>query len=415
MSLIRAILNNGFFIIVLIIAITLYLMYSDKIKRDHGITSHSNTSIVETNDTPSPVVQKTTQNSEPNVSEQPQKTEETNLAETSPSTENKETQSANNNNSNAANTNTTDTLVENNAHKVEKVETEVQATTKPTENDNVNSQGSADNAPQADEKTPQLVVNTPHATENAPQAVENTSKSADAVATTEKKSNTKAHFANLNEALVAAKKASAKNDFTKAAAIYLDIAKKQPSPSILGYLANSLYQEGKATQAGQAWLDSAKLLVKEHRLQDANMLASRLVPYAPKVAHEIHMNVQRIYQKQMALRQHNNQVQNASNKPLTNFQPQQAMKPMPQMQTMQPMQAMQPMPQMQKVQPMPPMHKMPNYNTAPQSNQQFLKMQQQQRAQYQRYLDYMRKQASMMRNRMNIPSQQNNLHYSNGQ
>ncbi len=37
MSILRALLNNGFFILLLITAVTLYLVYSDDIKKDHGI------------------------------------------------------------------------------------------------------------------------------------------------------------------------------------------------------------------------------------------------------------------------------------------------------------------------------------------------------------------------------------------
>ena len=37
MSIIRTLLNNGFFVLLLVVAVTLYLAYSDDIKRDHGL------------------------------------------------------------------------------------------------------------------------------------------------------------------------------------------------------------------------------------------------------------------------------------------------------------------------------------------------------------------------------------------
>ncbi|GAB6068912.1 hypothetical protein JCM30760_00090 [Thiomicrorhabdus hydrogeniphila] len=396
MSLIRAILNNGFFIIVLIVAITLYLAYSDSIKQDHGIENNANQTIAshsQPNDQAS-------QNKPNNVQKNDTQPENIKTSTETPQLTENTTKLVKQHNHSVTPSEESTPIKETAQHENKAIETTETVIVAMQTDDST-----------ADTNTAELNTKEPSA--NTTNEAKPTVKAEIAPETTN--TNTEiANFASVEQAMQAAQNADRKQDFATSSRIYLDIAANQPSANILGYLANALYQDGKQKQAGQAWLDSAKLLVKENRLQDASMLASRLSPYAPAVAQEIRMNVQKIQYHQMVKQQQKMQERMPQIQQMKPFAPIKEMPPMksmpavPQMQKMptmnqQPMANNQPfaaMPPMANNQPMPAMK---NYN--PQSDPRYMAMQKQQQAQYQAYLKYVKEQQEMIKQRMPMAPQ----------
>jgi len=378
MSVIRAILNNGLSIIVLIVAITLYLAYSDSIKRDHGITDHTNQPIASNQTHSDQALQNEADHSHKNNSAQENSHADTTATD-----------------AHLVATNEENTVLADNIAQQPTEATKIVIVTAQTEGSDLNN---ATNTSETEDSAKN------QANENVTEV--QAKPAIKAVINPETANTDVANFASIDEAMQAARDAEQKQDFATSSRIYLDIAANQPSANILGYLANSLHQDGKQQQAKQAWIDSAKLLVKENRLQDASMLASRLIPYAPEVAQNIHMNVQKIrYQQMMNQQQMGEPVRNKMPKK-AQIKPFAPIKEMPQMPAMnqQPMINNQSMPAMQ------------NYN--PQTNPQYLAMQKQQQEQYQAYLNYMHQQEEMMKKRMPMaPPQQfmpsANAHYPN--
>ena len=394
MPLIRAILNNGFFFIVLIVATAVYLAYSDNVKRDHGLLPNQSSPVAEASSTDNiEDVSKTIDN---------QDIQKSNLAESELSTsQDAEVPRLENNDESTVELSTESTENQpetSTAENVLQLTDDQNATSKTNTQTNEISTGALETDTPPEEQI--LATNsndsiapiedTPSAndiTENAESKTASNNLQDDTMSDSEIKSNLKPlEFANQNEAIQTAKEATKAGDHLTAANIYSYVAKKSPSANIVGEVALSLSQAGKQEAAEQAWLQSAKMLVAENRMQEAAMLSSRLAYIAPKVSQEIQMNLQKIHYQRMQERnkQMAAQIQKQSQpmfhqnaqkmqpmaqqpqqsmppmQPMPNYAPMKPMAPMPHMQKMQPM-AQQPQQNMLPMQPMPNMKPMPNY------------------------------------------------------
>ncbi len=98
-------------------------------------------------------------------------------------------------------------------------------------------------------------------------------------------------FKSPQQALNAARTAFNENDFKTAEEIYFALALKTQQAEITNELANLLYLNDKKDWAKQVWLESAKQLLRDNRLQDAISLANHLSKIAPEVAEEIRFNL----------------------------------------------------------------------------------------------------------------------------
>ena len=401
MSLIRAILNNGFFFIVLIVAAGVYLAYSDNIKRDHGLLPEEPTTVAKeeshqpkaVNMTNAPGIIVTTDESTPSenkVDKAPEKDvvlSEASLIET-PSTESEnltnQSEEAPVAATVAANEVIPEPLIANSAS------------------------NEADSNEQDSENIETTKTDVNEASEQVNQAsLENTkvlTTELDSILNDDSMSIKTPEFKTQQEALAAAHEATTKKDHLTAAKIYMDTTKKQPSANVVGLLAQSLHQADKKEWAAKAWLESAKMLVAENRFSEAAMLSSRLAPIAPAEAREIQMNLQKMHQAYMAkkheamkarmLKQQQMAQKNTTHMPQQNTQAMPPMKPMPKynyapMKPMAPMQPMQQMPQ-QNTQAMPAIQKMS-------VNPQMIEMQKAQKARYHAYLMHMKRQQHRMR------------------
>jgi len=431
MSIIRAILNNGFFFIVLIVATTLYLAYSDSIKRDHGLLPE------QTN-----IAENTLHNNvaEPTVS----KVEIENHSDTNTNTETPSSADTNTDSVPVASSEATEALLPIETAETTPVEEEQATSTPETEASEVVTETAqpentlANNSETQSTEMPADTVN-----QSQPASQSENAKASESVLTAELDSilddsnsaTNVAIFASQAEAVTAARQAASKQDYTTATKIYLDIAKKAPSANLVGELAYTLYKAGKTEWAAKAWLESAKMLVAEKRFNEAAMLSNRLMPIAPKASKEIQMNLQKIYQahqenmqkKRAYMQSMMNKQNNSSSvmKPMSKMAPMQpmtqqkmppmaTMKPMPKMapiqpmpqQNMPPMPAMKPMPNMAPMQPMPQQNMAPMQPTLQQRMLTMEEMQKQQQARYQAYLEYMRQQQAMAQQRQ-MPSNNN--------
>ncbi len=383
MPLIRAILNNGFFFIVLIVATALYLAYSDNIKRDHGLLADDSASpeLNEPQSQPTVEVASIALKSDrlveaPAIADKVESIDV--VAKPSQPMESVE--------------NSSETAVvaaiENTAEIMATEATVVQPELDPPSTP-------ATEAPQpeiktTEDKAPESVVacisnntNTDEVT-NAPLTTQ------DAEQTTQASEQTPIpEFNSAEQALQAARQAVENKDLLTAEKIYFDIVDKRPSANVLGELAYVLHTIGKTDWAQKSWIDSAKLLVAEGRFQEAMTLANRLAPIAPKAAREIGMNVNKIMyarnlqkaQRQQA--QMYQAMQNRQQKPSQSQQP-----------TVQ--------------------HPPINMPLAMQQDPRFIDWQKEQQARHQAYLQQMRQQQSHMQQPMHPPMQQSPMNMPQG-
>jgi hypothetical protein len=422
MSIIRAILNNGFFFIVLIVGAALYLAYSDNIKRDHGLLPEEPKTIAESTEHKAiPASGKTEKQKVAETAIEPIVDQHELTVDTPKSApDTKEAEAA--------------TIVQTEIN----IE-EVPATENPA---NTPQQIVVTAASEQFEETIEIPAKSTDDTvkTDAKTKIEQTS---DAVNTAEKSANkdnenqiltseldsilddgnikvSTPSFDNQTDAVNAAREAASKKDYMTAAKIYIETVKKQPSANLVGELAQTLYKADKKEWAAKAWLESAKMLVAENRFAEAAMLSSRLAPIAPAEAREIQMNLQKIQQARMAqkyaaMREHMAKQQQMKQKNM----PQMAQVTPQNVQTMPPMQPMANY-QYAPMKPMPPMQPMTNYQYAPiesmppmqpmapqqytpmrpmapvQPTAQMIEMQKAQQARYQAYLEYIRKQQQML-------------------
>ncbi|MDX1352527.1 MAG: hypothetical protein R3254_05900, partial [Thiomicrorhabdus sp.] len=339
MSIIRAILNNGFFFIVLIVATAVYLAYSDNIKRDHGILTENTASAADSE----PV-----KNSQITAKESIDK-------HATPQAQELSIPSSESNNMTIAS--------EEPAHDNQQQPTAEQATEQNGDIAETSLIQTDDTSTQADSAKVMNQQNNQAQEDIAPQE-SNQEKLTDSIFTAElvsmlndQNSGTKMpQFASKEEALSAAQQASAKQEHLTAAKIYYDVITKAPSTNIVGQFALSLYQAGKTEWAEKAWLISAKMLVAENREHEAAILAARLTPISPKTAQEIQFNLQKIQQQRMA---DSAQKMQANQPRITQVTRENDRASMPAIPLRQPVPQMPAMPNYSQMQPMPPMRPMP--------------------------------------------------------
>jgi len=357
MSIIRAILNNGFFIIVLIVASVLYIAYSDNIKRDHGLlpdNAHKKTPMAASHDTTKKAEPTTVETNSDSTSDLVESVEQNKQAD-----EPLNVAAAHTDTSPEVAVPTSEPMSDNN-QEPEKADLTVNtAVASKAESKSVEEEPAG----------AKVTLEKPVESHDNPSTV--AQKQTSSVLTSEldkildDSSQQQPRFESEAAALSAARQSMMQRDFETAARIYFDVATKAPSANNTGELARALYLAGKKDWAARAWLESAKQLVAEKRLPEAGMLASRLMPFAPQVSNEIRMNLQKIHQQRMQLAQKN--MSSMPNMPSMKQMPQQQMMPMQPM-PMQPMPNMPPMKQMpqQQMMPMQPMPNMPPMKQMPQ-------------------------------------------------
>ena len=259
MSVIRTLLNNGFFVLLLLVGATLYLAYSDKIKEDHGLITPTEVAHTETTVTEEPA--QLAPEATPEVTEEPkaEAVSEAPVVETTPSAE---------------------------------VAPETVATPEPEVAAPVTEVATTEPETAAPEAT---VATTPAAEDPAIEIPE--TEAAPSLPPMDE--SVLAQFKSAEEAIAAARQAFYEKDYVTAQKIYFPLAFKSQQADILGELANVLYADDKQDWAKKAWLESAKLLVKEGRLNDAMLLAQRLRPVAPQEAAEIAENLHKLHQAQV--------------------------------------------------------------------------------------------------------------------
>lgn len=98
-------------------------------------------------------------------------------------------------------------------------------------------------------------------------------------------------FSTPDEAVAAARNAFYKKDYAQAERIYFALAFTTRDADVLGELGNVLYVSDKKEWAAQAWIESAKALAKQNRLNDAFTLANRLSTVSPSASKAIQSNV----------------------------------------------------------------------------------------------------------------------------
>ncbi|MGC9385844.1 MAG: hypothetical protein ACP5D0_02775 [Hydrogenovibrio sp.] len=250
MSIFRAILNNGFFILLLLVIVTLYLAYSDSIKRDHGILSESNTDVAAPHSA-SNEAGKTTASAEVapvEVNVEPEQTSSNNAPKSAPST-------ASDNTAQAPEPDT---------------DPSAEATTETAD-------GTAQTARQAatqPDDTDVLIV------------------TEDIVTSEEDPRELLKAYKSFPEAVQAARHAAEQKDYTQAEKLYFALALVTRDPNMAGELGNILYQDNKPEWAEKAWLEAARMLIMQGQYGQAMQFAQRLAPGMPQAAQTIRNEVQ---------------------------------------------------------------------------------------------------------------------------
>ena len=365
MALIRAFLNNGFFFLVLIVAVTLYLVYSDDVKRDHGILkTQPSQSTTESTDLVTPVI------SHPEPVKAIETASETSIASkhTAPpvvemdSSEPIATNIANEEmpqeTQNTEDNSLVDSIVEKTQEAVESMTQVVTLEAEPQLHENTVT---------ADEKSASESKNAAPA---ALAEIEQTSlalpdydhASLDAILNDSTKTKDIPEFSTTEAAYTAARQAFYDQDYETSEHIYLSMIQTKPTANALGELGNVLFVNNKQDKANRAWLESAKYLIIEDRVGDAYTLANRLRPVAPETAQKIGYQLAKMMAEKYRQQQINNPPHTNSNMPP--MQPYR-LPAMPAPQAMTPPQYhSQPMPQMPAMQMDPRMIEMRNEQEA---------------------------------------------------
>lgn len=292
MSIIRTLLNNGFFVLLLVVAVTLYLAYSDDIKRDHGLLPEQ---AAEASSEPDHTAPETAQIVADTVIEQPAET----TAETIETANKSEV---------TGEVEKTQPLVSAPSIETPAAERQVASTQKTAQPPAEVHEKTAD-VPSHKETSPEALPVTKTAAEEKPTA-KSTAAAVEALpeaqkpavqsalidSTTQNHADVLKQFSSPQEAINAARSAFYKKDFETAEKIYFAMAFKTKKADVIGELANVLYANKKIDWAKQAWLESASQLVEENRIQDAMILSNRLAPVAPKTSQQIAQNIQRLIQ-----------------------------------------------------------------------------------------------------------------------
>ena len=385
MALIRAFLNNGFFFLILIVTVTIYLIYSENVKRDHGLLNTQTSKSV--NNLTDPMVP----NSPLSETEIPTQTEE--IAANEPINDAIKEQIE------ALDTPTAKEKVE----VAEDIATEANKTTELELNIDVIDAQVEDAVQINNESTSMQITDTTSlVSSQEPLVKESNNVSVPDVSINQSNSQTNVdenapmiseplpsyNVAELNAALnesdinqpIAAdafdietaynlaRQAFYNKEYTMAEKIYFDMLQRNPTANAFGELGNVLYANKKFNWANQAWLESAKFLVKEQRIEDAYILANRLRPVVPDTAEEIVYQLSKIVANQNTIQNRQYRPLNPSNIPPVKPYQVQPMSEMPKMQDMKsvepmtqmpPMNSMGPSQNMQPMSPMPPMQMPP--------------------------------------------------------
>ena len=366
MTLIRAFLNNGFFFLVLIVAVTLYLVYSDKVKHDHGLLQDQHNNLpndtTESTDLGVPTTIESSQTPEPiSVADKVEEKSETNVAEVVP-TDPISTEAANNPEPASQNTteqtpildnvvDATESTVENTAEESiqDVVETANQVLTpEPAPVATAQAEEAvADKVNQATVAEPSnpvaITSETPPASINLPAYDQ---ASLDAILNDTNITKGVPEFDSIEAAYSAARQAFYDKDYATSQKIYFSMVKKNPTANALGELGNVLFMDNKLDWANRSWLESAKYLIKEKRIEEAYTLANRLHPVAPATAQKIAYQLSKFMANQYSqqqLKQTNKQQGMPAMQPYRS-QPMPVMPNWPNSTAMQQPQGMQPMP-----------------------------------------------------------------------
>jgi len=83
-------------------------------------------------------------------------------------------------------------------------------------------------------------------------------------------------YKSFSEAIAAARKAVSDKNLLKAEEVYYSLAEKVPSEEVFGEFGNVLYHSGKQGEAEGFWFKASKLLIKKGNIKEAVKFANRL-------------------------------------------------------------------------------------------------------------------------------------------
>lgn len=308
MSIIRTILNNGFFILLLIVIAIIYLAYSDSIKKDHGLmeddandivhaTESKQTAIVEP--VPSVVVQDSVSSiDEPLANE----------TETATTTSQDD----------VAAVETPPPAAENNPVIEEAVtQAELLPEVVQIEKEEVQSVVEVEKVPVeivAEEITTATLEPNQVAVENneVKPNTENIKVTAEVSDIDVEK--VLAEYKSFDEALTSARKFATAKKFAKSEEVYYSLAEKVPSAMVLGEFGNVLYQADKKKLAELSWVEAGRALIKQNNFNAATNFAKRLKGVSEKaskaILDEINVTQQSLVVSQQAKRKQQQAARN---------------------------------------------------------------------------------------------------------
>ena len=298
MSIIRTVLNNGFFILLLIVIAIIYIAYSDAIKKDHGLMESEpsssipltklkqedgNEALLSNNDV---VDELNTENNEPEAIEILAKAEEVVV-------EDKTAQST---------SDVVELSVENN--EPETIEILAKAELAVVEDKTV-----------ADEKPPQTVAIPVEATVVLETAKVELSEEIDVVDSVKKPQEPKSvkrsepidvekvlsNYPSFVAALSAARKFATAKEYSQSEEIYYSLTDKMPNATVLGEFGDVLHQSGKDDLAELSWIEAGRALIKNNRLNEATVFAKRLAAISEKASKAILVEAELAQEKRKEL------------------------------------------------------------------------------------------------------------------
>ena len=241
MSIVRSLLNNGFFILLLAVVAIIYIAYSDSIKKDHGLVKSDQL----VTDQLMPDEHDAKETDESNIvvtlkEERQVVSESINLKQQQEEVLEVET---------VTNIPPEKTIPE--VEVEEKVVEEVVVKLVLEENLDQDSNEKLKAIASSDAETP----------------LNNDKIDAEKVLS---------EYKSFSEAIAAARKAVSDKNLLKAEEIYYSLAEKVPSEEVFGEFGNVLYHSGKQGEAEGFWFKAGKLLIKKGKIKETIKFANRL-------------------------------------------------------------------------------------------------------------------------------------------
>ncbi len=270
MGLFRALINNTFFVLLLLVAVTFYIAFSDDIKKDHGIETQTQQEVEKL---VSSAQANTEVQAETVVEEQPDPKEE--LLDDLHKNATKET--AHNPSTEVLEKVETAKAVE--SKKVEATKTETAK--KQAESSEVTAEATKESTPLEQASIKAKSART-----------EKSATPKGLISKEEAKAVLKA-YASPKAAVDAALMAYQNKDYSKAEKILFALSMWRPTPEILGALGNVFYADHKLDWAKRAWAAAVSQLIQHGQFKAALHSAEKLKSIASDLSKEIQQKVQK--------------------------------------------------------------------------------------------------------------------------